>query len=172
MALASFVDVSLPSHFLHSLFPNLTINSQFFVSKIHGKLHRYLHKMLFITAGCRIRKKILINNTKFFMQTLTIDIRYHTVVMQLNEMQFSICSTNYEIQMLSQLHCSLSTYQKINSEMFERAVKYKLQKKFSEKQKVVKTNLYLVVNTPVREMRTSMLQLTPKYQIACLHKKM
>ena len=41
--------------------------------------------------------------------------------------------------------------------MFERAVKYKLQKKFSEKQKVVKTNLYLVVNTPVREMRTSML---------------
>lgn len=101
VALASFVDVSLPSHFLHSLFPNLTINSQFFVSKIHGKLHRYLHKMLFITAGCRIRKKILINNTKFFMQTLTIDIKYHTVVMQLNEMQFSICSTNYEIQMLS-----------------------------------------------------------------------
>ena len=46
--------------------------------------------------------------------------------------------------------------------MFERAVKYKLQKKISEKQKVVKTNLYLVVNTPVREMRTSMLQLTPK----------
>ena len=46
--------------------------------------------------------------------------------------------------------------------MFERAVKYKLQKKISEKQKVVKTNLYLVVNTPVRETRTSMLQLTPK----------
>lgn len=35
------------------------------------------------------------------MQTLTIYIKYHTVVMQLNEMQFSICSTNYEIQMLS-----------------------------------------------------------------------
>ena len=91
------------------------------------------------------------------MQTLTIDIRYHTVVMQLNEMQFSICSTNYEIQMLSLLHCSLSTYQKINSEMFERAVKYKLQKKFSEKQKVVKPNLHLVLNTPVQETRTSML---------------
>ena len=41
--------------------------------------------------------------------------------------------------------------------MFKRAVKYKLQKKISEKQKVVKTNLHLVVNTPVREMRTSML---------------
>ena len=41
--------------------------------------------------------------------------------------------------------------------MFERAVKYKLQKNFSEKQKVVKTNLYLVVNTPVQETRTSML---------------
>lgn len=35
------------------------------------------------------------------MQTLTINIKYHNVVMQLNEMQFSICSTNYEIQMLS-----------------------------------------------------------------------